>query len=79
MKYNKASIQYSEPFEDMVLKKAIEMEKTGLVESVLDQKTLGELKVYINHKPAFCIYHINIKEDSPVLAGKTISVGAETM
>jgi len=75
----KAKVKYSDEFENMIISKAIELEGHDLTEGILDEKTLGGVKVYIDKVPALCMYKAVIKNDAPVLAGKTICAGAETL
>lgn len=70
-------ITYGKEFEEMIFKRAIELDAQGLTEGILDEKTLGGLKIFIDKKPLFCLYKVQIKEDAEILAGKTISVGAD--
>lgn len=77
MRTKKAIVKYSDEFENMIIEKAIELSEQGLTEGVLDKKKLGGIIVYIDKVPAFCMYKAVMKEDAPVLAGKTICVGAD--
>lgn len=75
---SKTKVHYSEEFENMIISKAIELEGLGLTEGILDENTLGAIKVYIDKVPALCMYKAVMKEDAPVLAGKTICAGADS-
>ena len=79
MKSLKAKVHYSEEFENMIISKANELEALGLTEGILDEKTLGGIKVYIDKVPALCMYKALMKKDTPLLAGKTICVGADSI
>jgi len=79
MNSQKAKVHYSEEFENMIISKANELERLGLTEGILDEKTLGGIKVYIDKVPALCMYKVVMKKDAPVLAGKTICAGADSI
>lgn len=79
MSTKKAIVKYNDKFESMIIAKAIELEKQGLSEGILDEKTLGGIIVYIDKVPALCMYKAVMKNDAPVLAGKTICAGADTI
>lgn len=79
MSSHKAKVKYSEEFESMIISKAIELEGQGLTEGILDETTLGGITVYIDKVPALCMYKVVMKKDAPVLAGKTICAGADTI
>ena len=63
----------------MIILKAIELEEQGLTKGVLNDKKLGGIMVYINKVPALCMYKAVMRNDAPVLAGKTICTGADTI
>ena len=72
-------VTYGQEFEEMIFKRAIELDAEGLTEGILDEKTLGGLKIFIDKTPLFCLYKVQIKDEAEVLAGKFICVGAVTL
>jgi len=79
MSAKKAIVKYSEEFESMIISKAIELEGQGLTEGILDEITLGGIRVYIDKVPTLCMYKARMKNDAPVLAGKIICAGSDTI
>ena len=74
-----AKALYEAQFEELIFKRAMELDSQGLTEGILDEKTLGGLKVFIDKMPLFCLYKAKIKNDAEVLAGKIICVGADSI
>lgn len=66
-------------FKELVFKRATVLCELDLAEGILDE-SLGELKVYIEKKPLFCIYSALIEINaSNLLGGKKIYVGADAL
>ena len=72
-------VKYGEDFESMILSKAIELDEKGLTEGILDETKLGGIMVYIDKVPAWCMYKTVMGNDAPVLAGKVICAGADSI
>jgi len=73
------TLKYGEEFENMILSKAIELEKKGLSEGPLLDGKFKDITVYLNKVPAFCLYKCTISNESPFLKGKTICAGADSI
>ena len=79
MAASKTKVKYSEEFESMILSKASELDEKGLTEGILDETILGGIMVYIDKVPALCMYKTLMKVDAPVMAGKTICAGVDSL
>lgn len=78
MRDKKASVQYGEEFENMILSKAIKLEANGLSKGPLQEGKFKDITVYLNKVPAFSLYKCTISKEAPFLTGK-ISAGADSV
>ena len=57
---------------EMVSERYAEMKCNNKVEDYLEKEKLGELKIFINQKPKYCLFSFEIDSDK-------VYVGSETM